>query len=363
MLRVLYDSPLATTITRIRSREPSGARLVTNHPQPDSARLAGPTSSHETDMIDRRAFLGTSAAGTFLGLASTGVSLEDKPDGVTFSFGTYGMKSMKTEDAIRTVAEVGYDGIELAVRPDWDCAPAKMSPERRRNVQKLLADSGLVVTALMEHLYPEADDDRHEAGLERLLGVAELGHALYPSTRPLIQTVLGGGKWDDQKRLFVDRLGDWAELGEKTGTMIAIKPHRGGAMSRPSEGAWLIQQLGNTKWIRIVYDYSHYAFRGMPLQETITAALPYTAHIAIKDTIKTAKGFRFVLPGESGKFDYQPLFAAFYKGGYRGDICCEVSGMVWSQAGYNPAAAAKTCYENIAPVLEAAGVPRRSPRA
>jgi inosose dehydratase len=123
---------------------------------------------------------------------------------------------------------------------------------------------------------------------------------------------------------------------------------------------WLIQQLGDTPWVRMVYDYSHYAFRDMPVAGTVETALPYTAHIAIKDTIQTDQGFQFVLPGASKSFDHADLFKRFYAGGYRADICCEVSGMVSNQAGYDPIAAAKTCYANIAPQFEQAGVPRRS---
>jgi len=314
------------------------------------------------EAIDRRSFLRESmTAGAAVAIASTSQARDENAiEGVTFSFGTYGMKSMSTEDAIRTVAQIGYDGIEIAARSDWDAAPARMPQHRRDQVRTLLADAGLRLTALMEHLYPAEDKVEHEAGLVRLREVARLGHDLSQATPPLIQTVLGGGTWDEQKNMLRDRLGDWDQLGAETQTVIAIKPHRGGAMSKPSEAAWLIQQLGNPLWIRMVYDYSHYAFRDMSVAETVETALPYTAHIAIKDTIQTDKGFQFVLPGASNAFDYADLFKRFYAGGYRADICCEVSGMVSNQAGYDPIAAAMTCYANIAPQFEQAGVPRRS---
>lgn len=302
------------------------------------------------------------------GIAAATVALphnaiaDDKPTehGVTFSFGTYGMKSMKTEDAIRTIANIGYDGIEIAVRPDWDAAPSQMPAARRSQVRTLLDSSGIVLTALMEHLYPTNDDADHRSGMDRLRKVAELGHDLAPKASPLIQTVLGGGTWEQKKNMFRDRLGDWSVLAKESETVIAIKPHRGGGMSRPSEGAWLIQQLGNTPWLRLVYDYSHYAFRDMSVADTVATALPYTGHIAIKDTILTDNGFRFALPGESGDFDYADLFKRFYSGGYRSDICCEVSSMVSNQPGYDPVAAAKTCYANISPAFTVAGVPRSS---
>ncbi len=310
---------------------------------------------------NRREFLrDTGVVAATLAIAGSALADDQRPkQGVTFSFGTYGMKSLKTEDAIRTIAKAGYDGVEIAARPDWDSAPSRMSAERRSEVRTLLNDSDLLVTALMEHLFPTADDTEHQAGLARLREVAKLGHDLAPASPPLIQTVLGGGKWEEKKALFRDRLGDWAELAKDTQTIIAIKPHRGGGMSKPSEGAWLIEQLGNTPWLRLVYDYSHYAFREMSVADTVATALPYTGHIAIKDTVQTDKGFRFVLPGDSGTFDYADLFKQFYSGGYRGDICCEVSSMVSSQSDYDPVAAAKTCYTNISPLFETAGVSRR----
>ncbi|MCB9936656.1 MAG: sugar phosphate isomerase/epimerase [Planctomycetaceae bacterium] len=312
--------------------------------------------------VNRREFLSTAiAASAVVGLDSaTSSANNNTPNGVTFSFGTYGMKSMSTEDAIRTVAEIGYDGIEIAARADWDAAPARMPKPRRNQVRSLLTDSGLRLTALMEHLFPVKDEAEHQAGLARLRDVAQLGHDLSPHAPPLIQTVLGGGTWEDQKAMFLDRLSDWAKLAEETETVIAIKPHRGGGMSQPLEAVWLIQQLDNTPWIRMVYDYSHYAFRDLSVAKTVETALPYTAHIAIKDTLKTDKGFQFVLPGESKSFDYADLFRRFYTGGYRADICCEVSGMVSGQAGYDPIAAAKSCYANIAPQFARANVPRRS---
>ena len=127
--------------------------------------------------IDRRNFLRQSvAAGGMIALASASHAGENASrEGVTFSFGTYGMKSMSTEDAIRTVAQIGYDGIEIAARSDWDAAPARMSKVRREQVRGLLAESSLRVTALMEHLYPARKEAEHEAGLARLREVARLG--------------------------------------------------------------------------------------------------------------------------------------------------------------------------------------------
>jgi inosose dehydratase len=311
--------------------------------------------------LNRRDFLAESAAATVALATTDAVGFDaDKRGGVTFSFGTYGMKSLTTERAVRVLAEIGYDGVELATRPEWDSAPVRMTSARRSEVRTLMSDVGLQLTALMVSIKPTNVDAEHTAQLESFKRTIELGRDLSPQEMPVVQTIFGGGEWEEQKSMLLRRVADWAKLAERQKTVICIKPHRGGVMSKPSEAVWLIQQLGDTPWLRMVYDYSHYAFREMSIEATVKTALDYTGHIAIKDTIRKGDGTTFVLPGDSGTLDYQQLFKLFYSGGYRGDICCEVSGAVWGKPGYDPIAAAKTCYRNIAPILEQARIPRRT---
>ena len=170
--------------------------------------------------------------------------------------------------------------------------------------------------------------------------------------------MLGGGTWEEKKELFRDRLTDWVDAAAQSRVVLAIKPHRGGALSRPEEAIWLIRELGDSPWLRMVYDYSHYAFREMPLEETVRTALPYTAHLVVKDAVRDGEKVVFALPGASGTFDYAQLLRLFYDGGYRGDVCCEVSSMVSRKPDYDPVVAAKACYEAMARAFEKAKVPR-----
>ena len=282
----------------------------------------------------------------------------DQPPTMTFGFGAYGMQSLTTHEAIVALVEIGYDSIELCVRPEWDAAPERMSAERRAAVRRLLDEKGLRLTALMEHLQPAADATAGAANVERLRRAAELGRELSPKAAPVIQTTLGGGQWEAVKSLYRDRLGDWLSACKEFSVVLAVKPHRGGAMSRPQEANWLIEQLGEPQRLRMVYDYSHYAFRDMPLEETVRTAAPNIAHVAVKDAVMRDNRVAFELPGASGEFDYAALLRLLADAGYRGDVSCEVSGMVWNRPDYNPIAAAKTCYQNLAPAFQQAGVRR-----
>lgn len=273
--------------------------------------------------------------------------------GMTLGFSNYGMRSLSTEKALEVLSKIGFDSVELCARSEWDSAPEKMSAARRRIVRRKLDDLGLVLSAIMENVVPTGDPKEQLVVADRLKAAAQLGRDLSPDRPPLVETTLGGGKWENQQALFRDRLGSWTDLAKESGVVLAIKPHRGGALSRPSEAVWLIEQLGKPAHFRMVYDYSHYDFRDMSIEETVTTALPYTAFVAIKDAVKVDGKVRFALPGDGGRIDYRKLFGLLKAGGYRGDVNCEVSGQVWNKSGYDPVAAARRCYENVAPVFQA----------
>lgn len=279
---------------------------------------------------------------------------------MTLGFSTYGLKDLSTVDAIRTLAGIGYDAVELTVWGEWDANPETQTPEKIAQIRQALEETGLELTSLMENLTPSEDDAEHQLTLERLSLSASLGVELSPEKPPVIQTTLGGGDFEKKKALYLKRLKDWATATGDKGVTLAIKPHRGGGLSQPAEAVELIEELGKPEHLRMCYDYSHYDFRDLPMEETIATALPYTAHIAVKDAVmdeKTGK-VRFVNPGESGRIDYAKLIRLFHDGGYRGDICTEVSSQVWRREGYDGVTAAKECYARIAPKFEEAGVKR-----
>jgi len=310
--------------------------------------------------ISRRSFISAlAAAGLAAGPALGGSDPPTTaPAGVTFGFSTYGMKALATEDAISTLAGIGYDSVELAALAGWDADPATLKPDRRAVIRRRLADTGLRLTALMENLPPSADDARHQAQVDRIKAAAGLAHDLAPDSPPPVETVLGGTDWAKSKPLFVKRLADWVRAAESADAVIAIKPHRGNALSRPEEAVELFGELGNSPRLHMVYDYSHFAGRDMPMYDTIRVSLPWTVFVSIKDLAIENGREVFKLPGETGQIDYPALIRQFHAGGYRGDFNCEVSAMISKASGYDPLKAAKQCFAAIVPAFDAAGVAR-----
>ncbi len=310
---------------------------------------------------DRREFLAASAAAfgaAMLGSFRDAGAADAEPPGVTLGFSLYGMKTLPADDALAACAKIGYDAVELVCMPDWPTAPAKLSKDARRGLGARLAELNLSLPALMENFNLGVDDDADRAQLDRLKAAGELAHDLAPDNPPLVETVVGGkaGQWPQVKARFAERLAGWARVAEQTKTVLAIKPHRFGALNTPADAVALVKQI-DSPWLKLAYDYSHFQFRDMPLSDTLKEMIPLTRFIHVKDTVLDKGQARFVLPGEGG-FDYVPLLRKAVALGYRGCICVEVSGMVSGQPGYDPIAAAKRSYENLTPAFEKAGIKR-----
>lgn len=287
-------------------------------------------------------------------LAGTSLSgREKKRDSrITLGFSSYALPTKTPLEAISSIAETGYDSIELCVFP-----PRESTLKTHREIGDRLAATGLKLTSLMENLKPLETEAEFQASTERLKRVCEFARKFTPNV-PLIQTVLGGKDWPQQKSQCRDRVGEWKEIANEANVVLAIKPHRGHAMSRPQDAIWLIEQLGNSPWIRMCFDYSHFIFRGMPMRATIEESLPYTAHIAVKDAVEIDGRVVFQSPGQAGTIDYVSLLSQFAAGGYRGDVCVEVSSQIWKQPGYDSSATLNSCYRVLAEAFDSANIER-----
>lgn len=293
----------------------------------------------------RRSFLKSSALLAISGV-SYGASTTTRPN--LFGFGTYGLPGYSIVESIHLIAKTGFDSIEIAAMPGYHGAPDKLSKAKRQEVRQSLADSKLRLGALMGLPHPQPM--KQNADISWVENLLQLAIDLSPEDPPLIQSVLGGGKWEEKKTLFRDTLGLWVEMASKAGVTLAIKPHRGHAMSLPQQGIWLIDQLNATDTLKLVYDHSHFMYRNLPLAETVAEALPYTGYLVVKDAVMLDGKVRFDLPGVSGSIPHAEILKQFIDRGYYGEICCEVSSQVWKQDGYDPVDATRTCYANLSDI-------------
>ncbi len=310
-------------------------------------------------MIPRRRFLAGTLGGTIgaSALRARAASANQRTIGLGFSL--YGMKSLALADALAACAEIGYDSVELPVLPDWPGDSAKLRAEARRELAAQLTEHGLRLTALMENLPALADDAQHIANLQRLKRACALANDLKLGERmPLVETVLGGkaGEFDAVKDRLVGRLGEWARIAEAAKVTVAIKAHVGNATQRPEQLVWLLKQVASP-YLKAAYDYSHFQLQDLKLEDSLSLLLPQTVFIHVKDTQHSLGQRGFLLPGE-GTIDYGEYFRLLAASSYRGEVMVEVSGQVFAKPNYDPLAAARKCYNHLAPAMKAAGIKR-----
>lgn len=263
-------------------------------------------------------------------------------------FSLYGMKSVEIPTALKVCRQIGYAGVEFALLPGYPTDPAQLTGEQRKELRQRLADSGLQVHGWMENLPALGTAEIHKKNLERLKAAAECAHAIAPEAAAPLETVLGGrpGDWEKVQELLTERLGAWAEVGQRHQMVIAIKPHVAQALRTTEAAVGLIKAI-NSPWLRLAFDYSHFELQGVKLAEALSKLLPFTVFVHVKDTQGTADKFDFLLPGQ-GRTDYAAYAQLLTKGNYAGPVVVEVSSQIFSRAGYDPVEAAKVSYSALA---------------
>jgi sugar phosphate isomerase/epimerase len=283
--------------------------------------------------------------------ANPASAMPPKTNPIPLTFSTYGLPTYPLNEAIDAIGEIGYDGIEICVAAKSLTATEKLSSFQRIEARNRLKDRGLIVGSLMSHLQPLGSKEQHSLDSKRLKQDCILARELSPDDPPVIQTILGGRSWVDSRQKCVDRIADWVATAKKHEVVIAVKPHRGHAMSRPSEAAWLIAQLDQPKSLRMWYDYSHFIFRDIPMKQSVEKSFPILAGVAVKDAIKKDGKVQFLLPGASGLMDYKLLYQLLRKGNFTGPVCVEVSSHVWKRADYDATVAMQTSHDILSSAM------------
>lgn len=259
--------------------------------------------------------------------------------------GTYALPGYSLSDAIRLVAETGFDSIEIASMPGYHGAPDQLTKVQRADAKKQISDAGLKLGALMG--LPTPDAAKQAANTDWMKQMLELAQDLSLDGHPLIQGILGGGQWEEKKTLFRDCLGQWVELAKQAGVRLAIKPHRSHAMDLPQQAIWLIEQLNAAGTLGLVFDYSHFAFRDLPFEEMVKISLPHTSYVVMKDAVERDGKVQFALPGDTATIPHAAILKQFLDGGYAGEVCAEVSSQLSKAEGYDPVQTTKTCHTNL----------------
>ncbi|MBC8229589.1 sugar phosphate isomerase/epimerase [bacterium] len=275
------------------------------------------------------------------------------------AYGTYAMPTVPLEKALVTVAEIGYDGLELAIGPKHNSMPEQIDASKRQKLKKMFAELNLGVPALfmLGSLLTE-DKETHKKNLQLTTQVMELARDLDIGARPVISMGIGGrsASWEAQRDPLLRLLDDYAKVAADEGFIFAIEPHSGAMVDRTERAIWIMETLDNP-YVRLHFDIVHFFMGGEEIEETVFKLVPYTAHTHVTDAKKTDEGYELVLMGQ-GDLDALTYVKAMHQAGWTDFITLEVSVRVWGREDYDVNQAAKQSYAVLDEAFKKAMIPR-----
>ncbi len=241
------------------------------------------------------------------------------------------------EEAIRRIADLGYEGIELmADTPHlW---PEDVSPTQIDRVRRLLEDRGLTISNVNAFMMNKTGDPRqpywHPSWIEpdRSYRQIRIDHTIRSLTlaqrlgAPHITTEPGGPIEGEPQResamqTFVEMLGPVVDQAEREGVKLLIEPEPGLLIENMAQWLDLRRRIASPM-MGLNYDVGHFYCVSEPLGETIRQLGRQIAHVHIEDIAGT-RVHHHLVPGD-GAIDFDEVFAALRAAGYDGWVTVEL---------------------------------------
>jgi len=277
-------------------------------------------------------------------------------------YSTWGMPTVPINTAMRHLADLGYQGIEITVIPGWITELSTLDRAERQRIVRMAKQYKLAIPAIAAHSsLVETDPTKHAANLARLQGAVDLAvDWALDGDLPIIDTTPGGRPedWPAILPMLIERTQTLCDYAQSRGVTIGMEPHVGAVLNTPERTVEFLKRVDRPN-LGLNFDISHFNVMGYSIQQSVAQMAPYSVHTHIKDESGTYPNHQFLIPGE-GVFDYVTYLKEMQKAGYRGFISPEISIMVQRRPNYDPLLAATQTYQVVAKAFDDAGVDRYS---
>jgi sugar phosphate isomerase/epimerase len=289
-------------------------------------------------------------------------------------YNTWSMPNTPFGNAARTLSQIGYDSVEVTVCEGWPTDAVTASDADAAGWRASADDVGLEISSVTANAPLVCDEDTWVESRGRLIRSFQVA-AILGAGQPLPVSLgahkpkaplLGGNpppivaqdSWESDRALIVDRFGDLVEQAVAAGCTVALEPHAGAVVSRPEHALAVVEAVSSPA-LGINLDISHFAVRDFDLSEVVTALLPHTVVVEVKDHRRNGDTFDFLVPGE-GEFDYPAFLGLLDRGGYRGTVSVEISVRRQALPGFDERAAAELSYRTLREAMRATGIVREA---
>jgi sugar phosphate isomerase/epimerase len=274
------------------------------------------------------------------------------------AFSTNAFKKTTLEDAIESIAAIGYRGVELMADVPH-AYPQNMDPTRRQRVRERIKQLGLTVSnvnaftlfACGDTYHPtwiEDDTAKRQLRIDHTLKSVELAKDFGAKTislqpgGPLIGTTMSR---DEAARRFAEGLKQVIPAAKAAGVILAIEPEPG--LFIESSGEYIEFKnfyFKNEPTIQMNCDIGHLFCVGDDPADVIRTHGDHVAHVHMED-IGSNRVHQHLTPGK-GAIDFPAIFHALSDIGYNGRVTVELYPYEITAAGV-----AKAAWEHLKPML------------
>ena len=272
-----------------------------------------------------------------------------------FGYGTNGFAHHTLDEALRIIADLGYDGVGLTLARHHLDPFARDAPARVARLARLLDRLGLSVVVetgdphLLDpdrphrpSLLSEHDRDARVDLLRRAVRIAaDLGAGIVHVTSGTAPAHLTARDALDRLASALHQLLTTAETHQVT---LALEPEPEMFVHGVDGFLALARRLGDHPLLGITLDIGHaHCVEPRPVLDCVHLALPHLAHVQIEDMVR---GVHRHLEFGAGEIDFPPVLQAIADSGHRGLVSVEI------QDGSSDAA--RTAQRSLAFLREAA---------
>lgn len=267
------------------------------------------------------------------------------------------MEAVPVASAIRHIADIGYEGIELDVD---SCAKTGW-------IATLLKDHNLRLVSI--GTYIAVGDDAYSQNICQLKkGIDFAAELAQDGEPPPVNVGLAGifgieinikaqtepELWESKKHFFAERIGVLTDYAEKKGVIVAIDPKTFLIMKTPDEVLELLE-LVDSSHLKV-----NFRTNGSDVK-TVSELIPVSVHAHVYDMFRLSDlSSPWMSPNTDDR--YISKSADFLKTmqthGYDGFITAAVSPLLCCRQDYDPLAAAKFSYEHLSRAFAKSGVVR-----
>ena len=268
--------------------------------------------------ISRRAFVARSAAvGLGLPLADLGAAAQAPAAARPITIFSKPLQWLTFDELGAMVKEIGFDGVNLPVRPNGHVLPERVAEELPRAAEAFRR-AGLtlpvITTAILDPRSPTTEAVLRTAS-SLGIGYYRMGDLTYPANTPVLAAL----------ETHRARLAELAEVNRRFSISGAYQNHAGTRLGSPVWDLWHVMRDLDPRWIGIEYDIRHATVEGgsaWPLGLRLLA--PHVRTIDVKDFVwaKNASGRWAIqnVPLGEGMVDFPAFFKLVKELGIGGPI-------------------------------------------